>query len=220
MDFLCNYRKSLCDGDAVKPHAAKPSLQRLINNQILDYRAILKVSQEEMKSIIFFGIDIEDMVEVREKIERRFEDGKTVSSTRSSHHFIPHSASQIEHKLCSEDDSFVAIQDFKIPTRVDIGDIAPSSYISCMYNLLWWVDSVNKLDEEQGDVDVLFMHPHGSQKTFNWPQGGDNCHVPIKNIVLYRHLLKPLEELKESVMKIMTKQLLRLQNFIHEQLFI
>ena len=108
MDFLCNYRKSLCDGDAVKPHAAKPSLQRLINNQILDYRAILKVSQEEMKSIIFFGIDIEDMVEVREKIERRFEDGKTVSSTRSSHHFIPHSASQIEHKLCSEDDSFVA----------------------------------------------------------------------------------------------------------------
>ena len=69
---------------------------------------MLKVCQEEMKSIIFFGIDIADMVEVREKIERRFEDGKTVSSTRSSHHFIPHSASQIEHKLCSEDDSFVA----------------------------------------------------------------------------------------------------------------
>ena len=89
-----------------------------------------------------------------------------------------------------------------------------------MYNLLWWVGSVNKVDEEQGDADVQFMHPHGSQKTFNWPQGGDSCHVPIKNIVLYRHLLKPLEELKESVVKIMTKQLLRLQNFIHEQLFI
>ena len=27
------------------------------------------------------------------------------------------------------------------------------------------------------------MHPHGPQKTFNWPQGGDSCYVPIKNIV-------------------------------------
>ena len=32
---------------------------------ILDYRAVLEVCQEEMKSIIFFGIDKEDMVKVR-----------------------------------------------------------------------------------------------------------------------------------------------------------
>ena len=69
-----------------------------------------------MKSITFFRINKEDLVEVREKIEKRFEDGKTVSGTRSSHHFIPHSASQIGHKLHSEDDSFVNIHDFKIPT--------------------------------------------------------------------------------------------------------
>ena len=83
-------------------------------------------------SIIFFGIAKEDMVEVREKMEKRFEDGKIVPVTRSSHHFIPQSASQFGHKLCSEDDLFVDIYDFKIPTRVDIGNIAPLSYISCM----------------------------------------------------------------------------------------
>ena len=174
---------------------------------------VLEVCQEEMKAIIFFSIDKEDMVEVREKMEKRFEDGKMVPGTRSSHHFIPQSASQIEHKLCNEDDSFVDIH-LWISTRVDIGDVAPSSYISCMYNLLWWVGLVNKVYEGQGDVDVQFMHPDGPQKTFNWPQGGDSCYVPIKNIVLYRHLLQPLEELTESVMKIMTKRLLRLQNFI------
>ena len=27
------------------------------------------------------------------------------------------------------------------------------------------------------------MHPHGPRKTFNWPQAGDSCYVPIKNIV-------------------------------------
>ena len=68
---------------------------------------------------------------------------------------------------------------------------------------------MNKVDEEQGDVDVQFMHPHGPRKTFNWPQGGDSCYVPIKN-VLHRHLLQSLEELTESVMEIMTKRLLRL----------
>ena len=154
-------------------------------------------------------------------MEKRFEDGKTVPGTRSSHHFIPQSASQIGHKLCSEDDSFVDIHDLKIPTRVDIGDIAPSSYISCVYNSLWWVGLVNKVDEEQGDVDVQFMHPHGPRETFSWPQGGDSYYVPIKALsALYRHLLQPLEELTESLMKSMTKRLLRLQNFIREQLLI
>ena len=37
--------------------------------------------------------------------------------------------------------------------------------------------------------------------------------------VLYRHL-QPLEELTESVMKIMTKRLLRFQSIIREQLLI
>ena len=185
ISFATSQRKSPCDGigGAVKPHAAKRSLQRPLNNQILDYRVVLEVCQEEMKSIIFFGTDKEDLVKVREKMEKRFEDDKTVPSTRSSHHFIPQSASQIGHKLCSEDDSFVDIHDFKIPTRVDIGDIAPSSYISCMCNSLRWVGLVNKVDEEQGDVDIQFMHHHGPRKTFNWPQGGNRCYVPIKNIV-------------------------------------
>ena len=148
--FAISHEKLPYDGigGAVKCHAAKRSLQRPLNNQILDYRAVLEVCQEEMKSIIFFGIDKEDMVEVREKMEKRFEGGKTVPGTRSSHHFIPQWASQIEYKPCSKDDSFVHIHDFKIPTQVDIGNIAPSSYISCMYISLQWVSLVNKVDEK------------------------------------------------------------------------
>ena len=50
----------------MKRRTAKRSLQRPLNSQILDYRAVLEICQEEMKSIIFFGIDKEDIVEVRE----------------------------------------------------------------------------------------------------------------------------------------------------------
>ena len=117
--FATSHGKSVCNGigGTVKNHAAKQSLQRPINNQILDYRAVLEVCQEEMKSIIIFGIDKEDMTEVREKMEKRFEDGKTVPGTRNRRNFIPQSVSQIGHKLCSEDDSIVDIHDFKIPAR-------------------------------------------------------------------------------------------------------
>ena len=42
---------------------------------------------------------------------------------------------------------------------------------------------MNKVDEEQDDVDIQFIHLYGPLKTFNWPQGGDSCYVPIKKIV-------------------------------------
>ena len=41
---------------------------------------MLEVCEAEMKSIMFFGIDKDDMHEVRE-MEKRYEDGKTVSIT-------------------------------------------------------------------------------------------------------------------------------------------
>ena len=54
--FATSHRKSLCGGigGVVKCHAAKRSLQRPLNNQILSYRVVLEVCQEEMKSIIYY----------------------------------------------------------------------------------------------------------------------------------------------------------------------
>ena len=76
--FATSHGKSPCDGigGAVKRHAAKRSLQRPLNNLILNYRAMLEVCQEEMKSIISFGFSKEDMLEVRAQMEKRFEEGK------------------------------------------------------------------------------------------------------------------------------------------------
>ena len=42
---------------------------------------------------------------------------------------------------------------------------------------------VTDVDAKQGNVKVDFMHPHGPHKTFNWPQSGDTCYVPMKNIL-------------------------------------
>ena len=95
----------------LKWHVAKPSLQRSLNNQILDYKAILDLCENEMILIRFFGICRESMISVENlKIEKWYEDGDTVPVTRSSHHLNPSSSSWIGPKLTSEDESYVDIQ--------------------------------------------------------------------------------------------------------------
>ena len=119
-----------CDGigGSVKHHAAKRSLQRPMNNQILDYQVMLSVGEEEMSKIKFFGISKETMDEVRKSLEERFSRGNTVPGTRSSHHFIPLSSSKIAHKLSSEDESHAGTHDFNLPTTFQLCDIRPMTY--------------------------------------------------------------------------------------------
>ena len=64
--FATSHGKSPGDGigGSVKRHAAKRSLQRPMNNQILDYQTMLNVHKEEMSKITFFGISKETMDEV------------------------------------------------------------------------------------------------------------------------------------------------------------
>ena len=69
-----------------------------------------------MSSIKFFGISKETMTNVRRNPEKWFTDGKNIPGTRSSHHLILLSPSQIGHMLTSEDDSFVDPFDFNLPT--------------------------------------------------------------------------------------------------------
>lgn len=182
--FATSHGKSPCDGigGSVKRHVAKRSLQRPLNNQILDYKAMLEVCLE-MSAIKFFDISMETMEEVRKFLEARFARGNTVPGSRSSHHFAPLSTSNIGHKLTSEDESYTDNHDFNLPSILEISDISPMQYVTCVYNSFWWIGIVNEINAEEGDVTVKFMHPHGPRKTFNWPQIEDTWFVPIKKIL-------------------------------------
>ena len=113
-----------------------------MNNQILDYRAMLNVCEEEMSKIKFFGISKETMDEVRKSLEERFSRGNTVPGTRSSHHFIPISSSKIAHKLSSEDESHAGTHDFNLPTTFPLCHFRTMTYVACLYNSFWWVGLV------------------------------------------------------------------------------
>ena len=71
--------------EQLKWHVAKRSLQRSLNNQILDYKAILDLCENEMMSIKFFGICKESMISVENlEIKKWYEGGEAVPIARSS----------------------------------------------------------------------------------------------------------------------------------------
>ena len=81
--FATSHSKSSCDeiAGSVKRHAGKRSLQRPMNNQILDYQAMLNVCKEEMSKIKFFGTSKETMDEICKSLEAQFSWGNIVPGT-------------------------------------------------------------------------------------------------------------------------------------------
>ena len=105
--YRCNMvvGKSPCDGigGTVKRKIARTSLQRPVSNQILTFKAVKQFCTENLATISFFSIYKEDMVQVREILERRYSLGDTIPGTRSCHHFEPVSTTSIDGKQLSDD---------------------------------------------------------------------------------------------------------------------
>ena len=94
---------------------AKRSHQRSLKNQILDYKAIIDLCENEMMSIKFFGICKESIISAENLgIEKRYKGGDTVPLTRNSHHLVSLSCSQTGRKLTSKDESYGDIQSISL----------------------------------------------------------------------------------------------------------
>ena len=98
--------------EQLKQHVAKRSIQMYFNNQILDYKAILDLCENEMVSKIkLLGICKKSIISAENfETEKWYKGGDTVSVTRSSNHLLPLSPSWLGPKLTSEDESYVDIQ--------------------------------------------------------------------------------------------------------------
>ena len=101
--------------EQLKWHLAKGSLQRSLNNQLLDYKAILDLCDNKMMSTRFFGICKESMISVENiETEKWYERREIVPVTWSSHYLVPLSFLQTCTKLTSKDESYVNIQSISL----------------------------------------------------------------------------------------------------------
>ena len=101
-----------------------------------------------------FQLSLEEIVNVLADLEDHFARSKTMTGTRSSHHFVPISCNKIV-----------------------------SMYVSCICDAFWWVGIVTEVNVHKGDLKIEFLHPHGPRKTFSWPSVADKCFVPVSNIL-------------------------------------
>ena len=98
--------------------------------------------------------------------------------TRSSHHFVPISCNKFAHKLTSEDREFLKFNFNKSLTEeIDIKHIKCFSYVSCIYNIFWWVGKMTEVNKHKGDLKIELFRQHRPKKTFRWSSAADKCFV-------------------------------------------
>lgn len=79
------------------------------------------------------------------------------------------------------------------PTRAPEGlisvvgpsDINTEDWLAVVYDYNWWLAKVLQTDQDHGDVQVEFFHPHGPCSRFQRKQGShDVCYVPFADIIV------------------------------------
>ena len=105
--FATSHGKAPCDGigGVVKIYVAKRSLQRPLQNRILNYISMTELCRDEIKEIKFFEISQLDMLNICQHLKVRFENGRTLPGTRSCHHFVPQSRCKISYKTTSDEEN-------------------------------------------------------------------------------------------------------------------
>ena len=189
--FATSHGKSPCDGigGTVKRKIARTSLQRPVSDQILTFKAVEQFCNESLKGITFLTILKQDMVQVREELEKRYALGDTVPGTRSFHHVQPISSNSLKAKQLSDDDVFL-VNDHNfgaMPTAQEIASsIKPNDYATCFFDGYWWLVLIDRVNMEEKDVTCKFMHPHGptQNNNFHWPSRDDEGYVPFNRFIM------------------------------------
>ncbi|XP_047003388.1 uncharacterized protein LOC124621924 [Schistocerca americana] len=88
---------------------------------------------------------------------------KTIPGTRSMHHIVPTSPMKIGAKRLTCDTDFSIVHDFSDALLPQMPEciVQPNCYVAYAYDSSWYLGIVEKVNCEEGDVTVRFMHPHG-----------------------------------------------------------
>lgn len=187
-----SHGKTVCDGigGTVKRTVTKRNLQSTRESeQIVNARQMYDYCNNLFSKIKFFFLSEEDIENNRKTRGIRFESGQSITGTRSFHYFQPATSEEITAKRVSSDSDICLRQNI---FRKTAPAVEPNlhSFVACVYESNWWIGMVQCINEEEGDYDVLFMHPYGPAETFFWPQKEDKCPVPPAHLLC---LIKPPE---------------------------
>ena len=186
--FATSHGKSPCDGigGTLKRATAKASLQRLFDKQILEPLQMYEFCKLTFKDIITIFVSKERMADVRRTLANRYDGLLTIPGTRSFHQFTPISKCKLAMKRSSksETDDMVFELDKTNSLEISKNDYSPNQYVACIYENKWWIGIIEIVNENERDLDIKFMHPHGPASSFHWPHFPDRCIIPMNHVLV------------------------------------
>ncbi len=157
-----SHGKGACDGlgGTVKRLAARASLQRLYNDQLMTPRQLFDWACKNIPAVYFGYCTSEDYVREQSSLERRFQLSHTIPGTRKLHSFVPISNSIVEVRPYSASDTSrkerVTLAKNDIPPELIVG------FVTCLYDGNWWLACVLGVcnDISASSRSVKYPEPH------------------------------------------------------------
>jgi hypothetical protein len=191
--FATSHGKSPCDGigGTVKRLTARASLQRPVNNQILNAKQMFDFAKESIKGITFVWVSAEEVVDGEKNLEKRFEQAVTIPGTRSFHSFTASKASpgMLEVKQLSSDvevmlfciDQSQCTKNFTINPSNLLHNINIGCYVSFKYVDELYAGQITEIVDEK-NIMINAMVRAGPLN-WRWPTNKDEIYYGIENII-------------------------------------
>jgi hypothetical protein len=186
--FATSHGKGPCDGvgGTVKRLAARASLQRPYDKQILTSRQLFEFGQTEIPSVNFYFATVDEHELESNLLSKRFEVARTIAGTHKLHSFRPISLQELEVRdfSASEEKRVERVSVTKAASKDSfIKFSAIRGYVTVQYDGYWWLACVTNAMHDTEEVEVTFLHPHGPSKSYKYPTKTDNLGISIHDIL-------------------------------------
>lgn len=163
-----SHGKDACDGlgGTVKRLAARASLQRPYDEQIMTPRQLFDWACNNIPSVAFEYCSSEEYERQQIFLEDRFQRARTIPGTRKLHSFVPVSREKLRTRYFSSSTTFKDVSVSIRENELSLEEI--SGFVTCCYDEQWWVACVLQLNDNE-TVKVAMLHPHGPSNSFKYP---------------------------------------------------
>ena len=169
--------------ETVKRLAARASLQRPLDDQILTPRQLFDFAVAEIKSVNFYYATVDKYEREARLLNARFESARTIAGTHRLHCFRPVSAEIMEVR----DFSLSPVKRLeRVVHRTDSNTVNVArinEYVTAMYDGFWWLAYVLNTLGDSAEVELNFLYPHGPSRSFSYPTRPDRLLISLQDIL-------------------------------------
>ena len=169
-------------GGTVKRLAARASLQRPTDDQIMTPFQLYKWASENIPAVTFNYCTTTEYDIEKSFLEKRFEKSQTIPGIRSLHSFIPISTDSLQTGRYSKSDEFREQRVNQVDDDLEIDDI--SGHVTSVQRSKWWLACVLEVDNDNAEVRVTLLHPCGPCRSYRYPSKPDTLLLPSSSLLV------------------------------------